>query len=76
MKLSMKIETPDRKISHELLETNARAQSYHPEKVITDGVSIRCECRTVREAMGFPELFNFSIYIAEHVALPIAVAFL
>ena len=29
-----------------------------------------------REAIGFPELYNFGIYLSEHVALPIAVAVL
>jgi len=71
----MRIETPDKKLSHDLLETD-HIQAYQTEKIITDGVSIRYEGQILREAIGFPELFNFSIYVAEHIALPIAVAVL
>lgn len=75
MKLNMKIETPDKNLNSDLLETS-HALMNETEKIIADGVSIRYEGRTIREAIGFPELFNFSIYIAEHIALPIAVGLL
>src|SRR3989337_3320418 len=75
MRLNMRIETPDKNLSYDLLETD-HIQAYQTEKIITDGVSIRYEGQILREAISFPELFNFSIYVAEHVALPIAVGIL
>jgi hypothetical protein len=75
MKINMRIETRDKTLSSHLLETD-HIQSFQTEKIIGDGVSIRYEGQIIREAIGFPELFNFSIYIAEHIALPIAVGIL
>ena len=62
----MKIETTDKKLSSELLETDL-IRMNQTEKIIAEGVLIRYEGRAIREAIGFPELFNFSIYIAEHI---------
>ena len=70
----MQIETQDRMLSYDLLE----AQQFQSgqEKFITEGVSIRAESIEIRKAVGLPEIVNITLWIGEHVALPIAVSIL
>jgi len=62
-------------ISFDLLEAT-HIQAGQTEKIVSEGVSIRAEGTDIRRAYGLPEIVNVTIFIAEHVALPIAVGIL
>jgi hypothetical protein len=71
----MRIKTRDKGIVNDLLEVDL-VQSANMEKEVADGVAIQYRGQVIREALGLPELFRFSIFVAEHIALPIAVGLL
>jgi hypothetical protein len=74
MKLEMQIEIRDPRIIGDLFE----ASDFRglPKKTITKGVTIQLKGYTLREAVDFPEIVSIAIYVAKHVALPIAVGVL
>jgi len=75
MKIPIQIETQDRMLSWDLFEARS-LQSGQTEKVITEGISIKLESIEIRKGFGFPEIVDITVFVAEHVALPIAVGML
>ena len=62
-------------LSWDLFEARS-LQSGQTEKVITEGISIKLESIEIRKGFGFPEIVDITVFVAEHVALPIAVGML
>jgi hypothetical protein len=74
MELEIAIEIRDPELIRDLFESTEFSEP--PKKTITEGVYIQLRSYTAREALDFPTIVNVTAYIAEHVALPMAVAVL
>ena len=67
MELEIGIEILDPELESDLFESTESR-----EKIITEGVSIRFKNYKIREIVDYPTIINIAVYIAEHIALPVA----
>jgi len=75
MKLSIQVETHDSNLVSNLFES-ARSISGQTQKTISEEVTMRFEGLEVSLAIDVPSIITATLYIGEHVALPIAVTVL